>query len=344
MSRRLIRFGLIGAGVAAETHARELRRVEGASLLSVYARRPRAAEEFARAFSIPRHYSDVSEFFAEPDIDAVIIASPNGTHMDYAVAAAQAGKHVVVEKPLEINEERAQSIVDACNNAGTGLFVIYQRRHAGAAHRAIDDLRAGKLGRVILANIVDNQFRPPHYYGDAAWRGTGKFEGGGCVITQSTHMIDLAQFILGPITSVSAHTRTAFHDIDTEDVAVAIFQFASGAFGTFSSSTAAYPGQRHLLSISGTEGSIIINGEYDQIVFRRSKHDDYRIDAPAGFSFGDTDNPREYPTDGQRLQLEKIVSALLGNEAPISDKAEMSSVRVVDAIYRSAASGRLIVL
>lgn len=336
-----IRFGLIGAGVASETHARELRRVAGASLEAVFARDRTKAARFGAAFSVPRCYSDITEFLADSDIDVVIITTPNGQHRDYAIAAAKAGKHVIVEKPLEITEDRASDIIVACRDSGRQLFVIYQRRYSAAAQQAFSDIRSGRLGRILLVNIVDNQYRTPAYYRKDAWRGTRSIEGGGCVMTQSTHLIDLAQYLVGPIRSVFARTGTAFHEIETEDVAVAVFEFAGGAVGTLSSSTAAFPGLRHLLTICGTEGSVIINGEHDEIVFRQTKSDPAASTIPNTFSFADPIEPRDYPTDGQRKQLQGIVRTLLDGDAPAADDLEaLMAVRVIDAIYRSSSAGR----
>lgn len=341
MNGATIRFGLIGAGVASETHARELKRVTGASLQAVFARDATKAAAFGAAFGVPKCYSDISEFLADKDIDVVIITTPNGQHLNYAIAAAKAGKHVVVEKPLEITEDRASRIIEACRSAGTHLFVIYQRRYSAAARQALADIRDGRLGRIVLVNIVDNQFRSPAYYRKDAWRGTRSIEGGGCVMTQSTHMIDLAQHLVGPILSVFARTRTAYHDIETEDVAAAVFEFACGAIGTFSSSTAAFPGQRHLVTVSGTEGSIIINGEHDEIVFRQTRGDATASAIPSSFSFADPTDPRDYPTDGQRAQLQAIVASLRDQNAPALDDVDaLMAVRVIDAIYRSSAEGR----
>ena len=341
MNSPTIRFGLIGAGTASETHARELRRVAGASLEAVFARDQTKAAAFGAAFSVPRCYSNISEFLANAEIDVVIITTPNGLHLDYAKAAAKAGKHVIVEKPLEITEDRASCIFAACRDAGTRLFVIYQRRHSAAAQQALSDIRNGRLGRILMVNIVDNQYRSPAYYRKDAWRGTRSIEGGGCVMTQSTHLIDLAQYLVGPIRSVFARTGTAYHEIETEDVAVAVFEFVGGAIGTLSSSTAAFPGQRHLLTISGTEGSIIINGEHDEIAFRQTKSDAVASAIPETFSFADPIEPRDYPTDGQRAQLQAIVKTLLDPYALATDHSEaLMAVRVIDAIYQSSAEGR----
>lgn len=337
MTAPVIRFGLIGAGVAAETHAREMAHVAGAAVAAVQARDPRKAAAFAARHGIPRACSDLAELLAEPAIDAVIVTTPNGLHLEPAVAAAEAGKHVVVEKPLEITEARARRIVDACAAAGVGLEVIYQRRHSAAAAQARADIAAGALGRIVLVNIVDNQFRSPAYYRDAAWRGTRAIEGGGCVITQATHLLDLAQWLAGPVAAVQARTATAFHAIETEDVAVATLEFASGALGTFSASTATAPGLRHLLTIAGTKGAIILNGEHDQIVFRQVGRAP-ASEIPEGFGFADPTDPRDYPTFGQRRQLQAIVERLRAGLQPPPIEDALRSVRLVDAIYASAAT------
>ncbi|SCB32275.1 Gfo/Idh/MocA family protein [Rhizobium multihospitium] len=335
-----LRFGIIGAGVAAETHARELRNISGAVLVSVFARNQEKAAAFAAAFSVPASFSDIEDFLADACLDVVIVTTPNGLHLDYAIAAARAGKHVVVEKPLEISCERADRIIDACTTSRVGLSVIYHRAHSRAARRAMADIVSGALGQIFLVNIIDNEFRRPSYYEGDAWRGTRAIEGGGCVITQSTHLIDLAQLLLGPIVSVYAETTTALHDIETEDAAVAVLKFQSGILGSFSSSTAAFPGQRHLLTISGTKGTLIINGEHDEILFRQTVDEGETHPTPGNFSFGDVQNPREFPTLGQRAQLQAIVNELQSDRLPADGPRAMLSVKVVEAIYRSAAEGR----
>lgn len=335
-----VRFGIIGAGVAAETHARELSHVSGARVEAVFARDPAKAERFRAAYSIAKAYSDIDLFLADEAIDIVIVATPNGLHKDYALAVAAAGKHGVLEKPLETTAARATEIIDAFEQAEKRLFVIYQRRHSNAARQAKEDIEHGRLGKLVLINIIDNEYRRPEYYRNDQWRGTKDLEGGGCVITQSTHLIDLVQYVAGPISDVFAKTATLFHDIDTEDTSVATFRFANGALGTLSSSTAAFPGLRHLIVISGTAGSIIFNGEHDQIVIRQTVGDAEVIGENSGFSFRDPIDPREYPTRCHRLQLQQITDSIAAGEAQPHDREEMLwALRVSDAIYRSAAEG-----
>ncbi|WP_068298603.1 Gfo/Idh/MocA family protein [Pararhodobacter sp. CCB-MM2] len=342
----MIRYGLIGTGTAAGTHARELAAVPDARLVAVQARDPARATEFvARHAALHpglRVCETLQDLVAAPDVDAVIITTPNAAHLEPALAAAAAGKHVVLEKPIEVTPERAQAIVDACAAAGVRLFLVYQRRHAEATERARADLAAGHYGDVVLVNIVDNEYRTPAYYADNSWRGRRASEGGGCVTTQSTHMLDLAQYLLGPITAVTALCRTRFHAIETEDTAAALLEFASGAIGTFSSSTAAYPGQRHLVTISGTRGSIVFNAEHDQITLRCTQ-DDAANDItalPDGFSFRDPVEPRDYPTHAHRRLLEGITAELLGGPvSPAATGDPMAALRVIEALYASAAQG-----
>lgn len=340
METGMVRFGIIGAGVAAETHARELGKVNGARVEAVFARDATKAERFRAAFSIPKAYSDLDSFLSSEDIDVVIVATPNGLHRDYALRVAAAGKHGVVEKPLETTTERAIEIIDAFEAAGKRLFVIYQRRHSNVALQVKADIEAGKFGKLVLINIIDNEYRRPSYYQMDPWRGTHDLEGGGCVITQSTHLIDLVQFVAGPINSVFANTATLFHDIDTEDTAVAAFRFQNGALGTLSSSTAAYPGLRHLIVISGTTGSVAFNGEHDQVIFRQILNDPNSVPEYPSFSFQDPIDPRDYPTRCHQIQLQQIATSLLAGEPQPADRDEMLwALRVSDAIYRSAKEG-----
>lgn len=339
-----VRFGIAGAGLAAATHARELASVRGAEIRAVYARDLRRAEAFAASSAAAKAYDRFEDMIADPTIDAVIIATPNGLHRDFAIAAAQAGKHVIVEKPLEITAARAMDVVAACHASGVRLFVIYQMRYSDATLKARQDIASGKLGRVLLVNVVDNEYRTPEYYARDAWRGTREFEGGGCLITQTTHLLDLILHLNGPVASVFAHTMTAAHAIEMEDVAVATLRFANGALGTISSSTAAYPAHRHLVSVIGTDGSIVFNGEHDQIVFRRSKHDSEVIDVPADFSFGDPSEPRDFPTFRQRLLLQRITDVLAGRASEVDTDDPLAPVLLLDAIYRSASGGREVVV
>jgi predicted dehydrogenase len=341
VQKQIVRYALIGAGMGAETHAAELPHVAGARLEAVYARGSQKAEEFRARYGARKAYTDRDALLSDPEIDAVIIVTPNGLHRDFAVSAARAKKHVVVEKPLEITAARGREIVDACIQENVLLFVIYQMRYGEASLRLKAAIDTGELGKVILVNVIDNEYRHPEYYARDYWRGTREFEGGGCLMTQTTHLLDLAQFMVGPVTSTVAHIKTAAHAIETEDLAVAMLTFENGALGVVSSSTTAFPAQRHIFTVIGTNGTMSINGEYDQIVFRGTKASGTDIDTPSGFRFGDTADPRTFPTLRHRTQLIEITQCILARRPPVKNASEyLQALYLTDAIYRSSAEGR----
>ena len=331
-----VRFAIIGAGMGAETHAAELPHVRGARLVAIYARNAGRASRFAQKFGVAKVYHDIAALLADPNIDAVIIVLPNGLHRDVAVAAARAGKHVVVEKPLDITSARAIDIIAACRDAGVSLSLIYQMRFCrvtGLIKRALD---SGAFGKPLLVNVLDNEHRSPAYYANDDWRGTREFEGGGCLMTQSTHLIDLIQYLMGPIVSVSARVKTAWHAIETEDTAVATLEFASGVLGVLSSSTAVMPAQRHLVSVFGSGGLAVMNGEYDHLYsWHAQSGETPSLDQP--FDFGDISDPRLFPTERHRTQLQSITDQIAAGGPPVTDGADLlRALRVTEAIYRSS--------
>jgi UDP-N-acetyl-2-amino-2-deoxyglucuronate dehydrogenase len=341
MQNEQVRYALIGAGMGAETHAIELPHVSGARLEAVYARNPDKAEQFRARYGAGKAYSSREALLADSEIDAVIIVTPNGLHRDFAVAAAEAKKHIIVEKPLEITAARGNEIINACDSHGVSLFVIYQMRYAEATAQLKRAIDRGELGKIILVNVLDNEYRTPEYYSRDYWRGTREFEGGGCLMTQTTHLLDLVQYLVGPVESTFAHIKTAAHSIETEDLAVATLKFRNGALGVMSSSTAAFPAQRHILTVVGTDGTMSINGEHDQIIFRGNKASGVDIDAPAGFGFGDSAEPRSFPTFRHRTQLQAITNRILEGRNSDETKDEyLQALYLTDAIYRSAAEGR----
>jgi UDP-N-acetyl-2-amino-2-deoxyglucuronate dehydrogenase len=334
-----ISFALAGLGMGGATHARELAEVEGAHLSAVYGRDEDKAREFARAFGVPKAYSRLEDLLADPDIDVVSVLTPNGLHGEFAVAAARAGKHVVVEKPLEITVARALEIIEACEENGVTLGVVFQMRFGESATRLKHAIGQGRMGRLMIADAFDKEGRPPEYYSRDHWRGTRALEGGGSLITQSIHVIDLLQWLAGPIESVYAKTRTHRHEIETEDYVCAVATFRNGATGVIESSTAVKPALRSRVEIHGTEGSAIINGEWDETYLWHVG--DEKIDAHPGFRFTDTEDPRTMPENRHRLVFADVVAAIRDQRSPrVTGREALMSLAVCEAIYRSADSGR----
>ena len=333
-------YGLVGLGMGGQTHARQLSQLPGARLAAVYGRDEGKARAFAGRFEVPKVYRRYEELLEDPEIDVVNVATPNGLHREYAIGAAHAGKHVVVEKPLEISLARALDIVLTCERNEVILGVIFQMRFGDSATRLKRAIDEGRLGRLLVADAVDKEYRRPEYYARDYWRGTRELEGGGCLTTQSIHVIDLLQWLAGPVESVYAKTRTAYHKIETEDFAVAIATFTSGALGVIESSTALKPSMKSRVEIHGTQGSAIINGEWDRTFFW-DVGDDEKVDAPEDFRFTDIDDPRGMPEQRHGLLFADVNEAIREGRAPRTTGREaLQSVAIAEAIYTSARSGK----
>ncbi len=340
MADREISFGLVGLGMGGATHAREIAKLDGARLAAVYGRDENKAEAFAKEFGAPRFYSRFEDLLADTEVDVVNVLTPNGLHGEFAIAAARAGKHVVVEKPLEITVARSLEIIEACEENGVTLSPVFQMRFGDSVlrlKRAIDD---GRLGKLMIADAIDKEGRPPEYYSRDPWRGTHALEGGGSLMTQSIHVIDQLHFLAGPVESVFAKTRTVRHDIETEDYVAAVATFKNGATGVIESSTAVKPALKARIEIHGTDGSAIVNGEWDE-TYLWDVGDDEKIDAPPGFRFTDTNDPRTMPEARHGRMLADVVAAVRNGRSPrITGREALWSVAICEAIYRSAELGK----
>jgi predicted dehydrogenase len=327
--------------MAGRTHAREIAHLDGASAAAVFGRDRDKVEAFAAQFGIPKAYSDYEAFLADPDVDVVDVLTPHGVHRDYAVPAAEAGKHVVVEKPIELDLARGREIIDACERNGVMLGVIYQMRFGVWARRLKQAVVDGELGELILVDGIEKAFRDPEYYARDPWRGTRDMEGAGCLMTQSIHVIDLLQWIAGPVTSVSGMVRTARHAIEVPDLSVARLTYANGAPGILQSSTAIFPAMRSRVEVHGLEGSVIFNAEYDHLYFWDvAGKQEGPVESSLAFPFRDTPDPNEFPEERHRLALTDILEAIRDGREPLVPGSEaLKSLAIVLAIEESARTG-----
>jgi UDP-N-acetyl-2-amino-2-deoxyglucuronate dehydrogenase len=338
-------FGVVGTGMAGGIHAAEFPFVRGAELVAACSRNETNLREFAAKFRVPETYTDYRELIDSPNVDVVIVLVPTGLHRDVAVYAARSGKHVIVEKPLDINLERADEIIWECQKAGTKLGVIFQMRFgavANAVKKAVDD---GALGQIFLADAFDKASRTTEYYQSAAWRGTLDLEGGGCLMTQSIHITDLLQHVVGPIASVVGKVATMRHDIEVEDTASALVNFENGAMGVIQSTSSVSPALKSNLQIHGVRGTIVANAQYDQVLFWDVKDYPCPIPVEKCVSLGDIDDPWDYPQTRHRIQLQDMVDAIHEGRDPIlTGEDARKSLAVNMAIYESSRTGREVFL
>ena len=253
--------GISGAGTIGAVHAEALEELEDARLVAVAAAREVTGRRLAEAHGAEWH-AGFGELLARPDVDVVILCTPSGLHPDQAVAAAHAGKHVITEKPMAVTLEGADRMVSACREAGVTLSVIFQYRFNRDALRLKRAVGAGLFGGPVLGNAFVHWHRTQAYYEESGgWRGTWALDGGGALMNQSVHAVDLLQWILGPVDSVCGYAGTLAHDdIEAEDTASAALRFASGALGVIQGTTSAHEDSPLRIEIRGTEGSATLEG------------------------------------------------------------------------------------
>ncbi|MGE5611980.1 MAG: Gfo/Idh/MocA family protein [Bacillota bacterium] len=257
-----LRFGIVGCGSVGPTHAGALLRIEDAELVAVADIIPERAKALADKIGLKKVYNSDKELIADPEIDCVCFATPSGMHADHAIRAMRAGKHVIVEKPMEITLEACDRMIAAQRETGMKLSVISQHRFDAASKIVKDAIDSGKLGKIILADAQVKWWRKQEYYDSGDWRGTWALDGGGSLMNQGVHTVDVLQWLVGGVSQVFGHTLTGAHErIEVEDIAVAALKFNCGAIGTLTATTAAFPGAPVRIDIYGTEGSAIIEGD-----------------------------------------------------------------------------------
>ncbi|HEV7368081.1 Gfo/Idh/MocA family oxidoreductase [Arenibaculum sp.] len=333
----MIRVAVIGLGMAVAPHARsliELRgRVEVAAAYSPTADRRRA---FAEAYGLPVT-GDVEAIFADRTIDAVMVLTPPSTHLDLVRRAAAAGKHVLLEKPLEISLDRAQALVAAARDAGITLGVVLQHRFRPVAVALADLVRQGRLGAIVGASARLYNWRPQSYY-DQPGRGTRARDGGGVLLTQGIHTLDLLVSLAGlPVAVTAQATTTPVHRMETEDLAVAVLRFGNGALGTVGATTCAYPGYPDAIDLIGTAGTARLDGTSLSARF----HDGGEVTMDDGAAGGGAGaDPMAFPHHHHRAVLADFLEAVASGGAPRAGGREALDVhRLIEAILRSAATG-----
>src|SRR5580704_2877361 len=249
-------FGIVGTGVIAAMHADAIATLPGARLVAVTDVATGAATAFVAARGGVAE-PDLDALLARGDVDVVCVCVPSGLHAEIGVRAAKAGKHLVVEKPIDVTLEAADRLIQAARAAGVALTVISQHRFDRGLIELKRLLSAGALGRLVLGEASTKWYRRQAYYDSAAWRGTWAMDGGS-LMNQGIHYVDLLRWCMGPVADVTAKFSTRAHRVETEDIAVAVLTFASGALGTIVTSTAACPGSAQRLEITGTEGTVVI--------------------------------------------------------------------------------------
>jgi UDP-N-acetyl-2-amino-2-deoxyglucuronate dehydrogenase len=340
-AQRVFRVALVGTGRIARNHFEAIAKVDGLELTAVSDIDPERAREAGESQGVP-WFRSYEEMLAQAPCDVVAVATPSGLHPRHGILAAHAGKHVVCEKPMAITLSAADELVQACDDAGVQLFVVKQNRLNATIQllkRAIDKQR---FGRIYMANCTVRWARPQEYYDSAPWRGTWEFDGG-AFMNQASHYVDLIQWLVGPVESVTAKTATLARRIETEDSGIAILKFRNGALGTIEVTMLTYP--RNLegsITILGERGTVKVGGtavnKIEHWAFAEYDDDDKLVDVAA------TNPPNVYGY-GHEGYYRNVLRVLRGEaKADTDGRAGRKSLELILGIYESAKTGREIPL
>jgi predicted dehydrogenase len=344
-----IGIGIVGCGMIANFHAKAIADTKGAELVACVDRNPDLASAFGEKQGC-HAYSSLEAMLADPAVKAVSICTPSGVHLDPAVAAAEAGKHVIVEKPLEITLDRCDQIIAACENAGVTLGTIFPSRFHESSQCLKGAVEAGRFGRLTIGDSYVKWFRTQEYYDSGAWRGTWKLDGGGALMNQAIHSVDLLTWLMGPVREISAQIDMLAHErIEVEDVAVATLRFENGAIGVIEATTAAYPGALKRIELHGTAGTAVLEEEdLTSWEFAESTPEDTalleRMQGKTQTGGGAAD-PSAIGHHGHTMLFQDFVSAVAEGRSPLVDGAEgRRSVEIILGIYQAAEARQTITL
>ena len=347
MSKKVYGVAILGTGLISKFHARAVRDVPDAKLVAVCSRERARAEAFATEFGCAA-FDSLEAMLAYPGVDILAVTTPSGAHMDPAVAAARAGKHVLCEKPLEITLERVDAMIAAHRAAGTQLGCTFQLRYMPALQPIRAALREGRFGKLTYAGVYVPWWRSDEYYSGSPWHGTQQLDGGGALMNQAIHMIDLLCDLLPPVEAVSAFTSSVGHEgIETEDAAAAALRLQGGAVGVVYGTTSSWPGQAKRLEITGTQGTAVMTEDRLAVFEFRDKRPE---DAEALGRFGEkgsaygVSDPAAITHVLHAACFRDFVAALeAGEPFRINGESARRPVALIRAIYEAAATGRNVI-
>ena len=327
-------IGLVGGGNITETHARAARAIPSVEISAIHGTNAEKITRLCREHG-GTPYQDFDAFLYHRPMDLVIIGSPSGLHAAQGIAAARQGLHVLTEKPIEISIARADALIEAANQSKVQLGVIFQDRRKPHILQLKNWIDQGLLGKILFVEARVKWYRPPEYYAGSRWRGTLALDGGGALINQGVHTVDLLLWLLGDVVRVQARTATQLHKIEAEDTAAAILEFASGALSLLHATTAAYPGYPRRVEITGTEGTVIL--EHDRIIAANLRNTPAAAESAALDENQSASSAAVTDFRGHQSVLEDFLQAIQQNRAPACDGLEgRRSLALIEAIYRAA--------
>lgn len=336
-----LHLGILGGGNISQTHMRAALEIDGVKIAALCGQNGEKTRRLADAAGAAA-YQDLEAFFKHRPMDIVLIGSPSGLHAEHGIAAARHGLHVLVEKPIDITPVRADTLIAACENAHVKLGVFFQDRASSDIQKLKRVIDSGVLGKPIIISASVRWYRPTEYYKNSRWRGTWALDGGGALMNQGIHTVDLLLWLFGEVSSVWARAITALHAIEVEDTVVASFEFTSGAIGNLEAATSAYPGFARRIEMTWPQGTVVVENDgirsanlltpIEGLCGKQPQQEDER--ASSAVVSG---------TRGHRAIIEDFIHAIVSDGVPLCDGRDARrSVQLVNAIYESSRSGRVV--
>ncbi len=335
MNNSILHFGIIGCGMISSAHADSVKSIPDAELTGVFDMSPDRCRAFAKSYGV-KAYDSVDALLSDTDIDAVCICTPSGFHAENALRVMEAGKHVLIEKPLALNTDDCDRLIEAAAKYGVKAGVMSQLRFAETTQILKSLVDNGDLGRIVTADILMKYYRSPEYFAESPWRGTWKHDGGGALMNQGIHGIDLLLYIMGKAKSVYGMARTLRHSIEVEDTASAVVEFENGALGLIQGTTSVSPGYPRVLTVSGTKGTVSIteNRFTEWSITDREIPDGIRL---GGEIRSGARNPTDISNAGHRMQIEDFIDAIRNDREPKVGLADgRRTIEMITAIYESS--------
>jgi len=332
-------IGLIGGGNISETHARGARAIPDVEIVAIFGTNAEKVSRLCREYG-GKPYHNFDEFLAHRPMELVAIGSPSGLHAEQGIAAARHGLHVLTEKPIDITVEQADALIAETRKAGVQLGVFFQDRCKPDILSVKTAVDAGALGKPILADARVKWYRPPDYYSNSRWRGTWGLDGGGALINQAVHTLDLMLWIFGEVKAVQATCKTPLHAIEAEDTLITVLEFANGALGVLQAATSIFPGYPRRLELTGSEGTLII--EQDRLLAADLKNPSLNLlKSSEADKNPSSSSPIVSDARGHQAVLEDFLRAIRTNTKPRCDGQEgRRSLVIVQMIYEACRTGK----
>lgn len=335
-----IGVGIIGTGSIVNTYVKCISELQETKLVALFTKSSARVEEAEKLYSAPV-FDNIEKLLSQPKIQLICVCNESGNHGEAIKRAAEAGKHILSEKPLEVTTEKIDEVINSCHKNNVILGCVLQNRCSEDYQIAEKNIREGKLGKLLMGNAHINWYRNNEYYSKNPWRGTKKYDGGAAFMNQGIHTVDLLLNLMGPVKSVFGNMQTMVHDIEGEDVGIGMLNFDNGAMGTITAGTALYPGYPERVEIYGEKGSILMEGG------RITQWNVQGIPSPISKEKNEVKSGASDPMSighlNHKIVIQDMINAISENRSPMVDGTEArKAVEVITTLYRSSQEEKLI--